>query len=58
MVFSDADKSIIEHYLQKDFTPYKIWKENPEKKWDLSSVKRLVKRFKKHGTMNRQKGSG
>ena len=58
MVFSDDDKAIITHYYQKGYTPYKIWKDNPEKGWDKTSVKRLVKRYVKYGTMKRQKGSG
>ena len=58
MVFSTEDKAIIKHYVEKGFSSYKIWKENPEKKWVLSSVKRLVKRFRKNGTMERQKRSG
>ena len=58
MVFSDADKAIIQHYHEKGFTPYRIWKDNPEKGWDKTSVKRLIKRFVKYDTMERQKGSG
>ena len=58
MVFSDADKAIIEHFCKKGYTPYKIWKENPEKKWNRTSVHLLVKRFRELGTMKRQKGSG
>ena len=58
MVFSDADKAIIRHYHDKGYSAYRIWKENPEKKWDKSSVNRLVKRYVEHGTMERQKGSG
>ena len=58
MVFNDEDKAIIKHYHEKGYTPYRIWKENPDKKWDKSSVKRLIKRYLVHGTMERQKGSG
>lgn len=58
MVFSDADKAIIQHYYEKGYTAYKIWKENPEKNWDKSSLHRLIKRFAKTGTMARQNGSG
>ena len=58
MVFSGADKAIIKHYYEKGYTAYKIWKDNPEKHWDKTSVKRLIKRFEAFGTMERQKGSG
>ena len=58
MVFSTEDKAIIKHYVEKGFISYKIWKENTEKKWVLSSMKRLVKIFLKKGTMERLKGSG
>ena len=39
MVFSDADKTIVKHYHEKGYTVYKIWKDNPEKHWDKTSVK-------------------
>ena len=39
MVFSEADKVIIKHYYEKEYTAYKIWKDNPEKHWDKTSVK-------------------
>ena len=58
MLFSDADKAIIRHYHEKQYTTYKIWKENPEKKWTKKSVSCLIKRYIKYGTMERQKGSG
>ena len=59
MVFSPDDKAIIKRYYQyKSMTPYKIWKENPQKNWDKTSVKRLCTRLDKHGTMERQSGSG
>jgi len=58
MVFSAEDKAVIKHYHEKGFTPYRIWKQNPEKGWDKTSVKRLIKRFEKFATMERQRGSG
>lgn len=58
MVFSEEDKAIIKHFYLKGYTAYRIWKENPEKGWHKMSVQRLVSRFVKHGTMERQKGSG
>ena len=58
MDFSIEHKAIIKHYVEKGVSSYKIWKENPEKKWVLSYLKGLVKRFLKNGTMERQKGSG
>ena len=58
MVFCEADKAFIKHYLEKGYTAYTIWKHNPEKHWDKTSVEWLIKRFKAFGTMERQKGSG
>ena len=59
MVFSPEDKAIIKHYyLEKSMTPYKIWKDNPQKKWDKTSVKRLCNRLDRHGTTDRRPGSG
>ena len=55
MVFSDGDKAIFKH--EKGFTPCRVWKDNPEKDWDKTSVKRIIKRLVKY-TMGRQKGSG
>ena len=55
---SDEDKVIIRHYIEKKYTAYEIWKQNPEKNWHYSLVKRAVKKFKEHGTMERKKGSG
>jgi len=37
-------KSIIKHYCEKEYTPYGIWKANPEKKWSRISVNLLVKK--------------
>ena len=53
MVFSDADKAIIKHYHERGYTAYKLWKDNPEKHWDKTSVKRL----EGFGTIERQIGS-
>ena len=39
--FSEADKSIINHYHEKGYTAYKIWNENTEKHLDKTLVKRL-----------------
>ena len=59
MVFSAEDKAIIKYfYVEKGFTAYRIWKENPNKSWDKTSVKRLLKRFDKYETMDRKTGSG
>ena len=58
MVFSDEDKAVIKHYHQRGCTAYKIWKENPEKNWDKTYVKRSINRFLKKGTMERKEGSG
>ena len=55
---SEEDKVIIRHYIEKDYTAYEIWKHNPEKNWHYSKVKRVVKKFKEYGTMERKKGSG
>ena len=56
MVFSSIDKVIIQNDVEeKGWTAYKICKEHSMKKWDYSSVKRLVNRFKERGTMDRKK---
>ena len=59
MVFSADDKAIIKHYyVDKKLTPYRIWKDNPEKGWNKRSVARLINRFKEDDTMKRRPGSG
>ena len=58
MVFTDEEKAVIKHYHQKGYSAYKIWKENPEKKWDKRSVQRLVNCFVVSGTMDRQRALG
>ena len=57
MAFSADDKAKIKHYVEKGYSGYQICKQNPEKKWNYSSVKRLIKKFK-DGNMDRRKGSG
>ena len=37
---------------------YKSWKDHSSKNWTYTSVKRLLKRLKDSGTMNRKEGSG
>ena len=58
MFFSDVDKVINKHYHEKGYTTYKLRKDNPEKNWEKTLMKRLIKRFEAFGTMERQKGSG
>ena len=59
MVFSKEDKIIIQNdYEEKGWSAYKIWKDHSSKNWTYSSVKRLLKRFKDSGTMNKKEGSG
>ena len=59
MVFSSKDKAIIKNdYEEKSWTVYRICKEHESKKWVLSSVQHLLKRFKEDGSMKRRTGSG
>ena len=59
MVFSVEDKAVIKNdYVEKGWTSYRIWQEHPLKNWNRTSVHRLVERFKKNQTMERQPGSG
>ena len=59
MVFSSEDKTIIKNdYEEKSRTTYRICKEHKSKEWVLSSVQRLLKRFKEDGSMKRRTGSG
>ena len=59
MVFSSEDKAIIKNdYEEKGWTAYRICKEDESKKWVLSSVQRLLKRFKEDGSMKRRTGPG
>ena len=45
-------------YEEKRWSAYKIWKDKSSKKWAYTSVKKLLKRFKDSGMMNRKEGSG
>ena len=59
MVFSSEDKTIIKNdYEEKGWTAYRVCKEHESKKWVLSFVQRLLKRFKEDGSMKRRTGSG
>ena len=59
MVFSSKDKAIIKNdYEEKSWTVYRRCKEHESKKWVLSSVQHLLKRFKEDGSMKRRTGSG
>ena len=59
MVFSSKDKAMIKNdYEEKGWTVYWICKEHEPKKWVLSSVQHLLKRFKEDGSMKRRTGSG
>ena len=59
MVFSSKDKTIIKNdYEEKDWTTYRICKEHKSKKWVLSSVQCLLKRFKEDESMKRRAGFG
>ena len=59
MVFSSKDKTIIKNdYEEKGWTTYRICKEHKSKKWVLSSVQYLLKRFKEDESMKRRTGFG
>ena len=59
MVFSDGDKTVIKNdYDEKGWSPYRICKEHPTKKWYKASVQRLINQFKENGTTQRRPGSG
>ena len=59
MVFSQEDKAVIKKdFLEKNWSTYQICQEHPTKKWNKVSVKRLLKRFHEHGSMDRRPGSG
>ena len=58
MVFSKEDKIIMQNdYEEKGWSAYKTWKDHSSKNWIYTSVKRLLKRFKDSGIMNRKEGS-
>ena len=55
MVFSSEDKAIIKNdYEEKGWTAYQICKEHKSKERVLSSVQRLLKRFKEDKSMKRR----
>ena len=59
MAFSSKDKTIIKNdYEEKSWTTYRICKEHKSKKWVLSSVQCLLKRFKEDESMKRRTGFG
>ena len=59
MVLSYKDKIIIENdFLEKGWSAYKICQQHEEKQWVLSSVKRLIRKIKNQGSIERKKGSG
>ena len=59
MVFSTEDKIIIQnHYEEKGWSAFEIWKDHSWKNWTYTSVKRILKRFKDSGTINKKEGSG
>ena len=43
---------------KKGWTAYRICKEHKSKEWVLSSVQRLLKRFKEDGSIKRRNGPG
>lgn len=59
MVFSDRDKAVIETCVtEKGWGARRIVREFPGKAWNLSSVHRIVKRFRDEGSTSRKPGSG
>ena len=57
--FSDADKIVIQNEIDEfELNAHQIWKRHKQKNWKYCSVKRVVARYKKYGTMERKKGSG
>ena len=59
MFFPNEDKLIIPNdYEEKSWSVYIIWKNHPSKKWDYSSFKNLLKKFRETGLMHRRHGSG
>ena len=57
MVFSDDDNAVIQNYVEKGLSAYRICKEHPTKKWYKGSVQRLINQFKENNTMKRRPGS-
>ena len=59
MVFLNQDKIIIQKdYKEQSWSAYKIWKKHPSKKWEYSSVKPLLKKFRETDSVDRRHGSG
>ena len=59
MVFSNEDEIIIQNdYKEKTCSTYKIGKNHPSKKWNYSSVKHLLEKFRDTDSMGRRHGSG
>ena len=59
MVFSQKDIAVTENdVLKRGWLAYRICKEHPSKSWSSTSVKRLLRKYKKHGNMEIRKGSG
>ena len=59
MVFSPKETAVIENdFLEDGWSAYRICKEHPSKSWALNSVKRLLRKYKETGSMERRKGSG
>ena len=59
MVFSSEDKAIIKNdYEEKFWKVYRIFKERESKKWVVSSIQRVLKRFKEDGSTKKRTGSG
>ena len=59
MVFSAAEKELIRTcYVEKGWLGTQIVQEFPGKRWNCRSVNRVIKLFKRTGSVARQPGSG
>ena len=59
MVLSYEDKIVIKNdYDEFKLNAHQIWKRHHQKKWDYSSVNRLLNRYQRTGSIDRVKGSG
>ena len=59
MVLSYEDKIVIKNDFDEfHLNAYQICKKHNSKGWDYSSVNRLIKKYKKTGSIDRVKGSG
>ena len=59
MVFSAAEKELIKTcYVEKGWSGTRIVQEFPCKSWNCRSVNRVIKLFKRTGSVARQSGSG